>query len=56
MTDISAGDLLKPGLTGRYEADVRPEWTRAHYVLIGRGRIFHAVVLLARFESIAAGA
>ena len=30
MTDISAGDLLKPGLTGRYEADVRPEWTRAH--------------------------
>jgi fluoroacetyl-CoA thioesterase len=134
MSAISAGDLLKPGLTGRYEADVRPEWTRAHYdkhlpavfstpamigmmegacanaiegalppgtfsvgtrievdhlkalpvgahvmasarlaevngrflvfdveahsgaVLIGRGRIFHAVVLLARFESIAAGA
>lgn len=134
MSDISTGDLLKPGLEGRYEADVRPEWTRAHFdqhlpavfstpamigmmegacaqavaaslprgtftvgtrievdhlkalpvgahvvasarladvngrflvfdvqahsggVLIGRGRIFHAVVLLARFESIARGA
>jgi fluoroacetyl-CoA thioesterase len=29
--NASQAGVLIPGLEGRYEADVRPEWTRAHY-------------------------